>query len=32
MASQSTKSVSEDVILLLGRVALGAIFVKSGIQ
>lgn len=33
MTSLSTTSVkSEDVILLLGRVALGAIFVKSGLQ
>ena len=33
MTSPSTTSVkSEDVILLLGRVALGAIFVKSGVQ
>jgi putative oxidoreductase len=32
MASQSSMSVSQDVILLLGRLALGAIFVKSGLQ
>jgi len=33
MTSQTTPSVkSEDVILLLGRVALGAIFIKSGLQ
>ena len=33
MASVSTPSVkSEDVILLLGRLALGVIFVKSGLQ
>ena len=33
MTSVSTTPVkSEDVILLLGRVALGAIFVKSGLQ
>jgi putative oxidoreductase len=33
MTSPSTTSAtSEDVILLLGRVALGAIFVKSGLQ
>jgi len=33
MTSQSTAPVrSDDVILLLGRVALGLIFVKSGIQ
>jgi putative oxidoreductase len=32
MANQSSTSVSQDVILLLGRVALGAIFVKSGLQ
>jgi putative oxidoreductase len=32
MASQSSTSVSQDVILLLGRLALGAIFVKSGLQ
>ena len=33
MTSPSTPSVkSDDVIMLLGRVALGAIFVKSGLQ
>jgi putative oxidoreductase len=33
MASVSTPSIkSEDVILLLGRLALGVIFVKSGLQ
>lgn len=33
MTSPSTPSVkSDDVIVLLGRVALGAIFVKSGLQ
>ena len=32
MASQSSMSVSQDVILLLGRLALGAIFVNSGLQ
>jgi putative oxidoreductase len=32
MASQSSTSVSQDVIVLLGRLALGAIFVKSGLQ
>lgn len=34
MSSQSTASSfkSDDLILLLGRVALGAIFVKSGLQ
>src|SRR5260221_14712715 len=33
MTSPSTPSVKgEDVIVLLGRVALGAIFVKSGLQ
>jgi putative oxidoreductase len=32
MANQSSMSVSQDVILLLGRLALGAIFVKSGLQ
>ena len=32
MPNQSSTSAREDVILLLGRVALGAIFVKSGLQ
>jgi putative oxidoreductase len=32
METQSGTSVGEDVILLAGRVALGAIFVKSGLQ
>lgn len=32
MASQSGMSVGQDVILVLGRLALGAIFVKSGLQ
>ncbi len=32
MNQSNTPIKSEDVILLLGRVALGAIFVKSGIQ
>ncbi len=32
MQNQSGAPVREDVILLLGRVALGAIFVKSGLQ
>ncbi len=32
MANQSGASASQDVVLLLGRVALGAIFVKSGLQ
>ena len=32
MANQSSTPVGQDVILLLGRVALGAIFVKSGLQ
>ena len=30
--NNSTRVVGEDVILLLGRLALGAIFVKSGLQ
>jgi putative oxidoreductase len=32
MANQSGTPVGQDVILLLGRLALGAIFVKSGLQ
>jgi putative oxidoreductase len=32
MANQSSTPVNQDVILLLGRLALGAIFVKSGLQ
>ncbi len=32
MQNQSGTPVREDVILLLGRVALGAVFVKSGLQ
>jgi len=32
MENQSGTSARQDVILLLGRVALGAIFVKSGLQ
>src|SRR5216684_4697042 len=32
MTNQSSTSASQDVTLLLGRVALGAIFVKSGLQ
>jgi putative oxidoreductase len=32
MNQSNTSLTSDDVILLLGRVALGAIFVKSGIQ
>jgi putative oxidoreductase len=32
MASQPPRPLSEDLILLAGRLALGAIFVKSGLQ
>ena len=32
MANESSAPVSRDVILLAGRLALGAIFVKSGLQ